>query len=139
MASTPEDEPLLGKPRWNHPDRSGTAPQESSTATRGPKGFSSMRLGIFNPQNTRLVLCTFSVFTVAGFSGMLLDVPIVRLFEKIACQDYYAALSNSTISTPEVIDEDLCKLVPIQSTVATLIGWKGAFDSIPGRCTLYRI
>ena len=38
----------------------------------------------FHQQNTRLVLCTFSVFTVAGFSGMLLDVPIVRLFEKIA-------------------------------------------------------
>ena len=68
-------------------------------------------------------------FTIGGCASMLLDVPLVQLAEQVVCQEHYQ-MQPSTLATDAMNDPDpeaRCKLAPIQSKVATLIGGKVAF------------
>lgn len=125
----PEEQPLLrnelspATPSPTvHPDSQDQSAPSSSHLTR--------------KQYIRLLVCANAIFILTGFAGMLLDVPLVRLLERAACQDYY--LNHLQLSSPssnavnlfsKAIDETRCNMVPIQSRVATLVGGKTAFDA----------
>lgn len=73
------------------------------------------------------------LFITMSFSTYLLEVPTVILFEKVICDSYYRQhpISNG------VIDESLCKLSPIQTRLADIMGLKSSFDAIPGKFLIY--
>ena len=80
------------------------------------------------------LLLTFAVFFLLCFAKYLVEVPIVQLFEQTACHQfyrsqYYAPLSNVNGS---VFGEYDCKVPPVQDKLAKLVGWRIAFDAIPG-------
>ena len=58
------------------------------------------------------------------FANYLLVVPTLRLFESAICRDYYGETND--------VDESLCKIGPIQARLANLLGWRMAFEAIPG-------
>ncbi|KAF2124973.1 MFS general substrate transporter [Dothidotthia symphoricarpi CBS 119687] len=66
------------------------------------------------------------------FSNYLLVIPTLRLYENAICRNFYHQRDGTT--SPD-IDEELCKISEIQSSLATLVGWKIAFDAIPGLLT----
>jgi hypothetical protein len=110
-----------------HPDSQDQSAPSSSHLTR--------------KQYIRLLVCAYAIFTLTGFAGVLLDVPLVRLLERAACQDYYlkhpqlsSSSSNAVNLFSNAIKQTRCKLVPIQSRVATLLGGKTTFDAGVGLC-----
>ena len=52
--------------------------------------------------------------------------PQMMIFEKIICRDYYAEWQTGAGSS------NACKIEPIQSELATINGWWGTFETIPG-------
>jgi MFS family permease len=66
------------------------------------------------------------------FSNYMLVIPALRLYENAVCRQYYHKRDGKWYSD---IDEGQCKIPEIQSSLATLIGWKMAFDALPGLLT----
>jgi MFS family permease len=66
------------------------------------------------------------------FSNYMLVIPALRLYENAICRQYYHKRDGKWYSD---IDEGQCKIPEIQSSLATLIGWKMAFDALPGLLT----
>jgi MFS family permease len=66
------------------------------------------------------------------FSNYMLVIPALRLYENAICRQYYHKRDGKWY--PD-IDEGQCKIPEIQSSLATLIGWKIAFDAVPGLLT----
>lgn len=68
-----------------------------------------------------------------AFCEVVLVVPLIKLFEQSLCIFYY-----STHDPPGMIDvggaipESFCKIVEIQSNLATIRGWKSLLDIVPG-------
>lgn len=67
--------------------------------------------------------------------------PTKRLMESILCYEYYERHDPSKIllSRDQVrpgalggVDELLCKIAPVQASVASLAGWQTFFDGFPG-------
>jgi hypothetical protein len=53
------------------------------------------------------------------------DVPMIQLLEQAVCRDYYRTTYLHT-------DQQLCKVEPVQSSLASLLGWQRFFMFIPG-------
>jgi MFS family permease len=66
------------------------------------------------------------------FSSYMLVIPALRLYKSAICRQYYHKQDGKWY--PD-IDEGQCKIPEIQSSLATLIGWKMAFDALPGFLT----
>lgn len=65
------------------------------------------------------------------FSFSLLEVPRVRLFEKVICERYYANELRTTVANG-IEKEERCKVPAIQSELAMVAAYKLCFDGIPG-------
>lgn len=83
-----------------------------------------------------ILACIFVLFLINQFCIILLEVPRVRLFERVICDRYYKGHDHLLAATLQARDsgskEELCKLPEIQSELATVIGIKTALDAIPG-------
>ncbi len=84
-----------------------------------------------------ILACIFVLFLINQFCIILLEVPRVRLFERVICDRYYKDHDERLlVATLQIRDsgskEELCKLPEIQSELATVIGIKTALDAIPG-------
>jgi hypothetical protein len=62
------------------------------------------------------------IFLIAG-SNFLLVAPITQLKELALCKSYYDSIWKP---------ESNCKIEPIQSALASLIGWQQLLDCLPG-------
>lgn len=85
-----------------------------------------------------ILACIFVLFLINQFCSILIEVPRVRLFERVICDRYYSDHDDRLLAATrlQVRDsgskEELCKLPEIQSELATVIGIKTALDAIPG-------
>lgn len=84
-----------------------------------------------------ILACIFVLFLINQFCIILLEVPRVRLFERVICDRYYKDHDERLlVARLQIRDsgskEELCKLPEIQSELATIIGIKTALDAIPG-------
>jgi hypothetical protein len=71
----------------------------------------------------RATLLPFALYTLFGFTVMLLEVPNVRLFERAICVRHYKDTD---------VDEAACKKAAIQNTLSNIVGWKFSFDACAG-------
>ena len=86
----------------------------------------SNRLRIISP-----IVGAFILYNVLSFATLLLEVPLVRLFERSICNRHYQG--SDTI--PDVggdVDESLCKVAAVQDKLATVVGWQLAFGALAG-------
>jgi hypothetical protein len=82
------------------------------------------------------VVLAFVLYNLLSFATLLLEVPLVRLFEKSICNRYYRQQhpQNPTVAFQD-IDESLCKGAPVQNLLATVVGWELSFSAVPGLLT----
>lgn len=60
------------------------------------------------------------------------EAPKLRILELGLCRDYYASVDPGVIHDDGTIDERLCKVTQIQSSLARMRGYLGMLEMIPG-------
>lgn len=89
------------------------------------------------------VICmAYSILMTTGNNLML--IPINRIFEISICRTYYQAHGLSHITADGYIDEQLCKIQPIQSKLVSLVGWDNFLYEVPCKqllilCSVLRV
>jgi MFS family permease len=67
---------------------------------------------------------------VSGFLGL---APQTQIFEDIICRNYYAGIDKqSNQSYAAISDDERCKIEPVQSELAIMLGYKETLDQLPG-------
>ncbi|KAJ5794581.1 MFS transporter [Penicillium paradoxum] len=77
------------------------------------------------------VLCILFL-TTGDFGISLVTIPQTRLYESIACYQYYESQDPSRIGPDGSVPERLCKIAPVQGEVAFIRGYEALFTAIPG-------
>lgn len=77
-----------------------------------------------NTQRWQILLFGSLLIFLADFGFFLAIPPQTKIFEDILCRQYYAA-------HPTPLFEQNCKIVPVQSELARINGWKDTFDAVP--------
>lgn len=78
-----------------------------------------------------VVLVCIGLAVVSDVGESLYAAPRVRLFESVACTRYYLQYDPSLVDRNGSVPERFCKIDPVQSKVASVLGWQLFFDSIP--------
>lgn len=88
-------------------------------------------------RETKIILCVLCLQFLISFAKHIIEVPTIRLFEIAICNRYYRDVQviGQSISKGTQVDERRCKIVQIQNELAFLVGWRFAFDALPGLLT----
>ena len=78
-----------------------------------------------------VVLLGIGLAVVSDIGEDLYAAPRIRLFESVACTRYYELNDPSLVDPNASVPERFCKIDPVQSEVASVLGWQLFFDSIP--------
>ncbi|KAI0471545.1 major facilitator superfamily domain-containing protein [Xylariaceae sp. FL0804] len=78
-----------------------------------------------------VVLLVIALAIVSDVGEDLYVAPRVRLFESVVCVRYYSLHNPSLLEPDGSVPEHLCKIDPIQSKAASVLGWQLFFDGIP--------
>jgi hypothetical protein len=78
-----------------------------------------------------VVLVCIGLAVVSDIGESLYVAPRVRLFESVACTRYYLQNDPSLVDRDGSVPERFCKIDPVQSKVASVLGWQLFFESIP--------
>jgi len=94
----------------------------------------------FNRQQRRVLAILSAIFIIVNFGAMMEDAPMTVIFQDILCKKYYkdAARAGNTTDAPAVplfaaVAFD-CKVEPIQTELAFIIGWRNTIEMIAGGC-----
>ena len=79
-----------------------------------------------------LVVCCLTLYFLVEMFDMVTIAPLTALLEQSLCRTWYRSHDPSLINPGGSVEEQLCKIEPIQAEVAVLRGWKLAFDALPG-------
>ena len=78
-----------------------------------------------------VVLVLICLAFIADMGETLSTAPRIRFLEFVACTRYYVRYDPSLVDESGTVPERLCKIDPVQSKVALVVGWQLFFDSIP--------
>jgi MFS family permease len=77
-----------------------------------------------------LVCILLLLIDISGFLGL---APQTQIFEDIICQNYYDSIDKQpNQSYPPISGDERCKIEPIQSELAMILGYKDTLDQLPG-------
>lgn len=79
---------------------------------------------------------TFTLIFLLDLAGGFGDTPWLRICESIVCRNHYKAVDPSLIGHNGAVDEEYCKINPVQDELAFLFGWSSFFDYLPGAHSL---
>ena len=127
-------------PNENEPLLLSASPSQDSKRPRGfwrrpfPLRFLN---GDGHPREIKIIICVLCLQFLISFAKHVIEVPTIRLFEIAICNRYYH--DRNRIEKPVYptthIDEKKCKIPQIQNDLAFLVGWRFAFDAVPGLLT----
>ena len=129
------DEPLL---------HSTGSSSRSSTDSIEPRGYWTRLVRLLQipghdrtPREIRIITCVLCIQFLISFAKHITEVPSVRLFEIAICNRYYLyqRIFNAELLEDPRIDEKQCKIPEIQNDLTFLVGWRFAFDALPGLLT----
>lgn len=124
-----EGQPLLPE----SPVQSGSATHSPSPTSRWLKSNLAAWKEFLLHDETPILLCTFALYILASFAKHVIEVPSIALFEQTICTQYYRQHGNAAAYDTEEFAGSLCKVVPVQDKLATVVGWKLSFDAVPGK------
>ncbi len=86
---------------------------------------------------THILFGVFALQFLASFAKHVIEVPFIALIQRTICVKYYRSHDGNhrdhlLFVAAEEIAEKLCKVVPVQNKLATVTGYKFAFDALPG-------
>ncbi|KAJ5613356.1 Major facilitator superfamily domain general substrate transporter [Penicillium lagena] len=124
-----EDAPFLapsapGSPVRARHSHSDSKPRISSDLRPEPTNASAKAIGF------RLKVILFAMILMVEVGFAFLEGPMVRIFEAIACRQYYGEVDPSKIGANGQVPEKLCKLPDIQSELAAVKGYHVFFDGL---------
>lgn len=79
-----------------------------------------------------LVVCCLTLYFLVEMFDMVTIAPLTALLEQSLCRTWYRSHDPSLINPGGSVEEQCCKIEPIQAELAVLRGWKLAFDALPG-------
>lgn len=82
---------------------------------------------------SRAALYFMSIYFLLAFCELVPIASFVKLFERSLCIAYYDLHRPNIVPPGEEIPELLCKVPDIQTSLATIRGWKSMLDTVPGR------
>lgn len=101
----------------------GSAPKDEQSARDGRKAArDKIRI--------RLMITLYAIILFVETGHAMTHGPITRIFESIACKNYYEIADPSKIDSDGQVPEDLCKLSQIQGEMATIKGVLEFFDGV---------
>ena len=89
------------------------------------------RLKIISP-----LVGAYILFNVVSFATLLLEVPLVRLWEQSICNRHYQESPPSTF-TGHNVEESLCKIAAVQDELAMVAGWQLSLNALAGEPLRY--
>ncbi|KAJ6008256.1 hypothetical protein N7540_012232 [Penicillium herquei] len=78
----------------------------------------------------RLKLILFSMILAVEIGFSFLEGPQVRIFESIACRQYYSVVDPSQIGANGQVPEEMCKGAEVQAELAAVKGYHMFFDGL---------
>ncbi|RMZ90263.1 hypothetical protein DV736_g2530, partial [Chaetothyriales sp. CBS 134916] len=85
-------------------------------------------------ENQSTIVAAYVLYFAVTFATLLLEIPLVRLFERSICTRYYhASVHESTLGNG--VDESLCKVAAIQDELSMVVGWQMSFNALAGLLT----
>ena len=84
---------------------------------------------VYSPTYINVLACAFIV--IYEMSLFLQFAPTTEIMESIICEDYYKQKSSVMFRPGDSEDEE-CKVAPIQTELALVLGWQPLFNSIAG-------
>ncbi|PYH82499.1 MFS general substrate transporter [Aspergillus uvarum CBS 121591] len=76
----------------------------------------------------RLMVTLFAMILAVEVGICMSNGPVTRIFESIACREYYAQYDPTQIGANGQVDEDLCKIKEVQQDLAAVKGYMEFFD-----------
>lgn len=84
-------------------------------------------------RDRRFYICIFLLKFTLTFYTTIFDLPLVRLVERAVCVEYYKAQASGP--DWQDVQENMCKIVPIQNKLAYVLGFRLSFYALPGLLT----
>ena len=79
--------------------------------------------------STLYIILSISVtILILDIGSFIAQAPQTAIFEDIICKQYYKSLASV-----HKLNNEGCKIEPVQSDVALITGWKDTFETIPGK------
>lgn len=80
-----------------------------------------------------VLLCAlvFLLIACVDVGAYLAEAPKTRVYEANLCLRYYEKHDTSKIGPDGNVEEELCKIDPVQQKMASIFGWQETFDAIP--------
>ena len=105
--------------------------QYCTTTSRKMPQAESRSDNLNRPRVIPPIVGAFILYNALSFATLLLEVPLVRLFERSICNRHY----QRSDTAPDVggdVDESRCKVAAVQDKLATMVGWQLAFGALAG-------
>ena len=77
-----------------------------------------------------------ALLAVISLSQTLCKTPLLRIIELNICRSYYQSHNPSVIRSDGFVDEEWCKIFPVQQKLATTNGYNVFFSAILGYTSL---
>ncbi|KAF3938114.1 hypothetical protein ABW19_dt0207956 [Dactylella cylindrospora] len=78
-----------------------------------------------------IIILAVVIIFVFDFANMLIQTPMIRIYEEIICRKYFDSQKSSLYPAGTEIPEDECKIAPVQRELALIMGMEPVFDAIP--------
>lgn len=116
-----EDAPFLA---------SGQRPSSPVEEESGPSDAEKEHL---RKTRLRLMLTLFAMILAVEVGICMSNGPVTRIYESIACREYYAQYDPTQIGADGEVQEELCKVKAVQQDLAAVKGYMEFFDGILSR------
>jgi hypothetical protein len=118
------------------PSSTVETPSNGASETEPLLSSSSERVDIATASpfsSTWIIVIVCLILITLGGGDQLMTAPETRLFEAIICRTYYESHDPGSIGRDGWVPELLCKIEPVESEVALLLGWQTFFDCLPSK------
>lgn len=78
-------------------------------------------------------ICCMLLNFLCEMFDIITIVPIIMMLEESVCRSYYLEHDPGAIADDGSIATHLCKIAPIQSSLASIRGWKALLEILPGQ------
>ncbi|GES56880.1 MFS transporter [Aspergillus terreus] len=78
----------------------------------------------------RLMVTLFAMILAVEVGVVMAGGPMTRIYESIACREYFAANDPRQIGANGEVDESLCKIKEVQTELAAVKGYMEFFDGL---------
>ncbi|CBF69657.1 hypothetical protein AN6344.2 [Aspergillus nidulans FGSC A4] len=105
-------------------------PSHSQSSTRA-NGYSGKESVVINGAiRSRLMITLLAMVLAVEVGFVMAGGPMTRIYESIACREYFAQADPTKIGPDRQVPEELCKLKEVQSEIAAVTGYMEFFQGM---------